>query len=421
MPAELIQHGFEKSDLNEKLLKSGHIVLGFDERSLAGKAVVINNPDMMMTGELKTREGKTLVEGEGGLNFVSKFADIWANSIQSKAETTASKLRKAQDENGGVAYLALSRGELTKSLNSHTGSKAGMSILEYFVDQGYISLEEFRNALKDSGRKYGIEFNATQSAKAIHAEIAQKFFGVADSSFEARGSFVEDVITHLAQNGESGHKNIDKIRTALGSERLGRKISFASKGIREAIGLMISDKRANVDPSHIYAYIEVTGNISVEKTENGHKSYPYHIVQRDENGNKIRPKMLIPDKTNYVTDVMLDSNKEEVPRTITDKSGRPMSGAVKLGSNQVGEAYGYVKSAEKIPEGKQRLAWQPAEFTEFKSEQSPTGRILRNARGYVIMLVNNKFRVYNPAKAIIGVYGNEEEAKKRIYKEIPKR
>lgn len=419
-PDELIQHGFEKSDLNEKLLKSGHIVLGFDERSLAGKAVVINNPDMMMTGELKTREGKTLVEGEGGLNFVSKFADIWANSIQSKAETTASKLRKSQEENGGVAYLALSRGDLTKSLNSHTGSKAGMSILEYFVDQGYISLEEFRNALKDSGRKYGIEFNATQSAKAIHAEIAQKFFGVADSSFEARGSFVEDVITHLAENGESGHKNIDKIRTALGSERLGKKISFAPKGIREAIGLMISDKRANVDPSHIYAYIEVTGNISVEKTKNGHKSYPYHIVQRDENGNKIRPRMLIPDKTNYVTDVMLDFNKQEVPRTMTDKSGRPMSGAVKLGSNQVGEAYGYVKSAEKIPEGKQRLAWQPAEYSEFKSEQSPLGRIMRNAKGYVITMANNKFRVYNPAKAIIGVYGSEEEAKKRIYREIPK-
>lgn len=65
--------------------------------------------------------------------------------------------------------------------------------------------------------------------------------------------------------------------------------------------------------------------------------------------------------------------------------------------------------------------YQPAEFTEFKSEQSATGRILRNAKGYVIMLANNKFRVYNPAKAIIGVYGSEEEAKKRIYKEIPKR
>lgn len=77
------------------------------------------------------------------------------------------------------------------------------------------------------------------------------------------------------------------------------------------------------------------------------------------------------------------------------------------------------------PEMKKKAArpqrmFQPAEYTEFKSEQSATGRILRNAKGYVIMLANNKFRVYNPAKAILGVYGSEEEAKKRIYREIPK-
>lgn len=73
------------------------------------------------------------------------------------------------------------------------------------------------------------------------------------------------------------------------------------------------------------------------------------------------------------------------------------------------------------PKDQLPIKFQPAEYTEFKSEQSPTGRIMRNAKGYVITMANNKFRVYNPAKAIIGVYGSEEEAKKRIYKEIPKR
>lgn len=69
---------------------------------------------------------------------------------------------------------------------------------------------------------------------------------------------------------------------------------------------------------------------------------------------------------------------------------------------------------------KSRPNFQPAEYTEFKSEQSAVGRIMRNAKGYVITMANNKFRVYNPAKAIIGVYNSEEEAKKRIYREIPK-
>jgi len=410
--AALVQNGFEKSELNKRLVDSGHIVLGFDERELAGKAVVINNPDTMMTGTLETPSGRILAEGEGGLNFVSKFGDIWANSKESKARTTARNLQKAQKENGGVAYLSLTRGSFENALNSHTGAKAGMGILEYFVEQGYISLEEFRNALKDSGRKYGIEFNATQSAKAIHAEIASKFFGVSDSTFERRGDFVKDVITHLAENGESGHKNIDKISNALGAERLGKKIQFAPTGIREAIGLMLSDKRANVDPSHVYAYIEVTGNISVEKTENGHKSYPWHIVQRDENGNKIRPRMLIPDKTNYVTDVFLNKEKKEVPRK---------GGATKLGSNQVGEAYGYVKEASLIPEGKERLKWQPAEgFRDWKAEQTTAGSLIKNSAGYVISRIGSKYKVYNPYKAIIGVYDNEEQAKRRVQREEPK-
>ena len=106
-------------------------------------------------------------------------------------------------------------------------------------------------------------------------------------------------------------------------------------------------------------------------------------------------------------------SKEVVPRK---------GGATKLGSNQVGEAVGYVRPAGDIPEGKPRLAWQPSEgFSTFKSERTPTGVLLKNAAGYVISRVGSKYRVYNPYKAVIGVYDNEEQAKKRIYKEEPRR
>lgn len=67
------------------------------------------------------------------------------------------------------------------------------------------------------------------------------------------------------------------------------------------------------------------------------------------------------------------------------------------------------------------IKFQPSEFTDFTTEKTASGRILKNAKGYAIILANNKFRVYNPNKAIIGVYNSEEEAKKRIYREIPKR
>lgn len=70
--------------------------------------------------------------------------------------------------------------------------------------------------------------------------------------------------------------------------------------------------------------------------------------------------------------------------------------------------------------GKPQRMLQPAEWSDFKTEQSPMGRIIKNAKGYSIMLINNKYRVYNPAKAIIGVYGNEEEAKRRVLRDAPK-
>jgi hypothetical protein len=68
-----------------------------------------------------------------------------------------------------------------------------------------------------------------------------------------------------------------------------------------------------------------------------------------------------------------------------------------------------------------RGTFQPSDYSNFTTEQSANGRIMRNAKGYVIMLAGNKYRVYNPAKAIIGVYGNEEEAKRRVLRDAPKR
>jgi hypothetical protein len=65
---------------------------------------------------------------------------------------------------------------------------------------------------------------------------------------------------------------------------------------------------------------------------------------------------------------------------------------------------------------------QPSEaFSTFKSERTTTGVLLKNAAGYVISRVGSKYRVYNPYKAVIGVYDNEEQAKNRIYKEEPRR
>ena len=71
---------------------------------------------------------------------------------------------------------------------------------------------------------------------------------------------------------------------------------------------------------------------------------------------------------------------------------------------------------------KSRPNFQPSEaFSNFQTERTPTGVLLKNAAGYVISRVGSKYRVYNPYKAVIGVFDSEEQAKKRIYKEEPRR
>jgi hypothetical protein len=113
------------------------------------------------------------------------------------------------------------------------------------------------------------------------------------------------------------------------------------------------------------------------------------------------------DRTDHVTNI------------VTKKSGK------EIAIHKAGEGSYHSHTGGQIPyqevKGKSQMPFQPAEFTQFTTEQTTAGRILKNAKGYAVMMVNNKFRVYNPAKVILGVYGNEEEAKKRIYKEMPKR
>ena len=367
---QLVQNGFEKTKLNEQLIASGHIVLNFDQSQLADKHIVINNPDTMMTGELKTEGGKVIAEGNGGLNFVSKYGDVWANSVKWKADQTVKLLKKAQEANGGVAYLALTRGDIAKTLNSHNGAKGGMAIIEHLVEQNLIDIKEFKSALAETGTKYGLNIDTSGDYKSIHEQIAKQFFGVKDATFEARGTFVKDIINHLAIKGGSGEANIKEIRTVLQSEKLGRKISFAPEGIKEAIGLLLSDKRANVEPSNVYAYLEIKGNISVKDTtgEAGHPSYPFHIISTDpKTGEKIRPRMLIPDKTSHITDLVNNEQGQSVPKTYkgTNKKGQEitLSGASLLGSNNVGEAYGIMKPKEAIQGqvGNARLNWKVSE------------------------------------------------------------
>jgi len=374
--------GFEESPEWQKLIDNGTVKLNFDLKGLEGKAVVIINPDNMLTGEVITKDGKKVVDGNGGINFVTKFGDVWASSDKDTASQLAGYINEARKKDlaaggDGTVHIIVSKGRLSKSLTSHTGAKAAMKVLEHFVDKKLISLSDFRKALIEVGKKYNIDFDGRLDAKSIHDDIAKKFFGVNDSTFSKRGFFVEDIINHLAENSKSAKENISKIREMLNTEALPKSterktgdIFFAKEGIIDAIGHLLSDNiTVGVKPSEAYATIEVKHPVEVfnlNKEEGGHESYPFHLRQIDENGNKVKPILNVLNEAQHITDVVNDVNNRPV-----DKKG----GAGKFGSNQVGMAKGVVKPASEHPSGVNMMTDATGKIYGFEQN----GKIVLNA------------------------------------------
>lgn len=374
--------GFEESPQWKKLIDDGTVKLNFDIKGLEGKPVVVINPDNMLTGEVVTKNGKPIVDGNGGINFVTKFGDVWASSDNATANTLARYINEARQKDidaggDGTVHVVVTKGDLSKSLTSHTGAKAAMKVLEHFVDKKLVSLSDFRKALTEVGKKYGIDFDGRLDAKAIHDDIAKKFFGVTDSTFSKRGFFVQDMIDHLAKNSKSAKENIAKIRELLNTEALPKsterktgEISFAKEGIIDAIGHLLSDNMTvGVKNSEAYATIEIKHPVEVfnlNKEEGGHESYPFHLRQIDENGNKVKPVLNVLNEAKHVTDILNDANNAPV-----DKKG----GAGKFGSNQIGMAKGFVKPASEHPTGVNLMTDATGKIYGFEQN----GKIVLNA------------------------------------------
>jgi len=63
----------------------------------------------------------------------------------------------------------------------------------------------------------------------------------------------------------------------------------------------------------------------------------------------------------------------------------------------------------------QRDVWR-----RYVSEKTPNGSITKNSAGFSIILNGTKLRVYNPQNALLGIYTDIEQAKRRVQREEPK-
>ena len=72
-----------------------------------------------------------------------------------------------------------------------------------------------------------------------------------------------------------------------------------------------------------------------------------------------------------------------------------------------------------------RARYMPSEqaqaWRDFKAEPTTEGNsIFKNAMNFVIIQANNKYKVYNPQKALLGIYTDLDGAKRRVQREEPK-
>jgi len=157
-----------------EMIKKDLITEPNDVSFLSGMFTTITSPDDMLAGEIKY-DGQVIFEGEGGVFFVTKFGDVWASGKEGTANTIANSLNKQLKENGGKAFLTLTKGTDSKLVSSASGVNSTLANLNNMLDNNLISPSSFRAAVSTAVRKAKGEINLRQSAKDLKIDI-EKYF-----------------------------------------------------------------------------------------------------------------------------------------------------------------------------------------------------------------------------------------------------
>ena len=384
------------------LRTSSYKGLGLEDANL-----IAHTPDTAKIGQV-TAGDKALADLQGGIFYaIANGKKIWASNFAGEGETNILVQfanNQLQQNPNGKTYIMLVKADNSKIFASVDGARGVSNIFKHLNDSGVMTDIRYSRALKNSAEMHlkmkGLDGIGKDE---LYARIDDALLRSKENkiSFENRADFTREIARQL---NEAGAFDSKKSKDALiKSFHKGFERGFSIVEMERVFGnLMAEDIIKDVPKGHVYGAIEITNPLR-ETKESDHRGYDASIEQ--ESGEPA--KLIMFDRTAHVTEVVNKKGGEEISMF------------------KAGEGAYHSYTGGQIPyqevKGKSQMPFQPSEFTQFTTEQTAAGRILKNAKGYAVMMVNNKFRVYNPAKVILGVYGNEEEAKKRIYREMPKR
>ena len=302
----------------ENFLKEGRVTQPENLDFLQGNTTTITSPDDMLAGEIKYN-GKVIFEGEGGVFFVTKFGDVWASGKVGTANTIANALNNQIKENGGKAYLTLTKGTDKKLISSASGVKSTLAILDVMLDNNLISPSLFRSAVSTAVRNAGGNINLRQSAKDLKRDVNDYFTDPTTTTFEKRGFIIEDIAGELAKNlPKEGRAAIIQFLDGDPNKTLAKKTSRTANGLVDLLARITAEKLTKgLSVGDVYAVIEVNGEVEVKKDD--HPSYPFHISLKDGSD----PILHLPKDRQSGSDVLIQkSGKKYAVRNVSVVEGR---------------------------------------------------------------------------------------------------
>lgn len=288
---------FEQEKMDE-LIKKGLVKEVDNLSEFNGQRVVTTSPDDMLVGSIYVN-GKEVATGNGGIFFVTKFGDVWANSNETVTKNLASAINESSKANGGKAYLVLVKGSDAKLVSSPQGVTSSLAVTESMLDAGLFSLSDFRAAIrlavKDAGGNISLSQNG--SAKTLKNELDSFFSDVTASTFEKRGNVLRSIIANLAKSDSTKENKAEIIKFLNGdiTKGLGVGVTVNSQSLVDLIANVSAEELTKgLNVGDIYGVIEIDGEVKVFQDK--HQSYPYHIKMVDKNGKALskKPVLILP-------------------------------------------------------------------------------------------------------------------------------
>ncbi len=306
----------------QKFVKDGRVTIGEKSIHDFDGPVMFHAPDGMFAG-LMSKDGKTLIKGDGGVFYPLEFADenyFWA-STKTAAKSMVDLLNDlAKKSTDGKVRMALTTGSSDKVFSN---TSAARGIMEMFIakamsgKRGGISQQIVKSAIananKFKGKKrnqktgkiteysLGAKINQKMSLEEISRIVSEKL-DPNNSSFEERKVFVEQLITNVVNSiNQRGNKEIGDYYNQFFSDissketvltKGTKKNKIAIKEVKAAIAESIQEKFVNqlfADGANMgvtYAVVEVDVNQkgptfrAVDTKKEGrrsHQSYPIAI------------------------------------------------------------------------------------------------------------------------------------------------